>query len=87
LLEEEFDGRMRFRGDLVEVFANDRLLAPNEERTLAELRPHLDALVKRLYPGVACEMQRQQDTRERFAVTIKSNVEVAFADLAGRVLS
>jgi hypothetical protein len=86
LLEAELDGRMRFRGGELEVFAADRLLAPNDAATMSRLGPHLSALAQRLFPGVDCSLVQEPDERALFSVAIRSPVEVAFSDLAGRIL-
>lgn len=48
LLESDpaFGGRLRFRTDEMLIVTNDRLLAPNNEQTFAELRPSLEAALK-----------------------------------------
>lgn len=43
LLEEEFDGRLKFRTSELLFIANDRLLAPNDEAGWAGLRSELQA--------------------------------------------
>jgi hypothetical protein len=86
LLEEEFNGTLRFRGNELAVFAPDRLLAPNDDRTMSELRPSLDALGQRLFQGTAFDLRRELDGRDAFTVAVRSPVETAFSDLAGRIL-
>ena len=86
LLEEEFDGRMRFRGDEIEVFAPDRLFARNDDATISQLRHHLSSLAEGLYPGIEYALVRQRGEREPFTVSLRSRTDVAFSDLAGRIL-
>jgi hypothetical protein len=45
LLEEDprMSGRLRFRTDDMLIVANDRLLAPNNDETFAEIQPQLSA--------------------------------------------
>jgi hypothetical protein len=40
--EPEFGGKLKFNRDAMEVFINDRLLAPNNDETSAALRPALE---------------------------------------------
>jgi hypothetical protein len=70
--EPELEGRLRFRGDEVFVFANDRLLAPNTDETFAVLEPAVRELAGKLYPGEECTLAREADPKERFAVTVSS---------------
>ncbi len=40
--EPEFGGKLKFNRDAMEVFVNDRLLAPNSDETWVALRPELE---------------------------------------------
>lgn len=40
--EPEFGGKLKFNRDAMEVFVNDRLLAPNNDETWVALRPELE---------------------------------------------
>jgi hypothetical protein len=40
--EPEFGGKLKFNRDALEVFVNDRLLAPNSDETWVALRPALE---------------------------------------------
>jgi len=68
--EPEFAGRLSFRGDELDVFANDRLIAPNTPETLAAFEPSLADLLGKLYPDGNCELVPEPDARERFAVAV-----------------
>lgn len=69
--ETELKDRLMFRGEALQVFANDRLVAPNTEETWQAFEPVLRALLARLYPGADYELTRETDPKERFSVTIK----------------
>lgn len=73
-LEEDplLKGRIKFRGDEVEMTINDRLLAPNTEETFQALKPELAAFLNRLYAGAAYGMERKGEPRERFSVHVKT---------------
>ena len=86
LLEEELAGRMRFKGNEIEIYATDRLIAPNTEQSMSWLRPSLDVIRQKLFPGLSCDIAREEDARELLAVRFKSAAEVAFSDLTGRIL-
>jgi hypothetical protein len=83
--EESLGGRIRFPGRELQVFANDRLLAPNGEETLDGFRPALDFLLGRLYPGTDCRIESEPDPKERFAVTIDSGTPIPIAELLRRL--
>lgn len=87
LLEEEpaFAGRIRFRGDALVVFANDRLHAPNRPETLAAFQPALEALLHTLYGDAACRITPQADARERFGVHVQAAGAVSVDELLARV--
>jgi hypothetical protein len=74
-LEQEpvLDGKLRFSGNQVEIVVNDRLVAPNTWEAFEEIRPEIDFLARRLYSTTNFTLLRnQQDTRQRFNVTIST---------------
>ena len=74
LLEKEpaFGGRIQFRKDEVEVVANDRLVAPNEDATLAELEPVLSAALKGALGAKNFRISRtSSDPKERFSARVE----------------
>jgi len=83
--EPELAGRIGFRGDELALFANDRLLAPNTEATLAAVRGDVRALLARLYPGADCAVTRAPDPGERFALAVKAPGPVSVATLLDRL--
>jgi hypothetical protein len=66
-LEQEsvFRGKLRFDRDTIEVFVNDRLLAPNTEETWQALRGELESF----FGGF--EIERQGDPRDLFRVAVR----------------
>jgi hypothetical protein len=84
-LEQDFDGRMEFRGDQLLVFANDRLLAPNSEQTMKQFRPHLEQLLAKLFPSSDCKTTQASDPRERFSVSVVCDANVSLSELASRM--
>jgi hypothetical protein len=62
--EPEFQGKLHFDRDALEVFVNDRLLAPNSEETWTALRPQLEEF----FPGAAIE--RSGEARDLFRVKV-----------------
>ena len=51
------------------LFANDRLLAPNDEATEAGLGPVFETLLRRLLGGSIVRIDRAAEPREQFALT------------------
>jgi hypothetical protein len=86
-LEKDFGGRLRFRVDAIEIFANDRLRAPNEKGTIEALRPQLEAVAKRLYGANGWKLHHKEDERERFSVRLEAPAATAFSEVAARFLA
>jgi hypothetical protein len=70
LLEKEI--RLRFNTDEFVIIANDRLNAPNDEQTFAELQPVLSSALQQLFEGSKFHLARASlDRKERLTVTCK----------------
>jgi hypothetical protein len=68
----ERDARMRFNMDEFIVIANDRLNAPNNDQTFAELQPTLSAALKQVFEGAEFHFARASiDAKERFTVSCR----------------
>jgi hypothetical protein len=62
---------LAFDGARLRLIVNDRLAAPNVEETMTSLRPDIEALLARVYPGVASRIERDvADRRDRFSVEV-----------------
>lgn len=86
LLEQDaaLGGRLRFNAGSLELFANDRLHAPNQAATYDAFQPTLDALLQALYGDAKCTVARPADARSRFGVTVdgpQTSVDQALARL------
>jgi hypothetical protein len=64
------EGRLRFNAGGLEIFANDRLRAPNEPATYEAFQPTLDGLLRTLYGDAKVAVTRPTDPRSRFGVTV-----------------
>lgn len=75
-IEEEpsLQGKFKFRGDEALLIINDRLLAPNTEETFQAVKPDLENLAHTLYAGGDFTLQHKADSRERFAVEMRTPV-------------
>jgi hypothetical protein len=87
LIEDDpaFNGKLKFNGADLEIFANDRLAAPNSETTLKSLRPAVDALLAKLHPGAKFDLTREPDEKERFSVRVKVSASAPIVDLLKRL--
>jgi hypothetical protein len=62
--EDAFRGRLKFDRNTIEVFVNDRLLAPNNDETWHALRPELE----KYFSGFTIE--RRGEPRDLFRVSV-----------------
>jgi hypothetical protein len=85
--EPELQGRLKFWGDELQVFANDRLLAPNSDETWAVFEPELRELLSRLYPSADYSLSREPDPKERLSVTVKASAPAEIGALLRRLTS
>ena len=83
--EPELKGRITFGGHELELFANDRLSAPNTEETFSAIEPLLAGFLDNLYACANYSVTREPDPRERFSVTIKVPGPVKTSDLLTRL--
>src|SRR5580658_1289657 len=69
-LEQEapFRGKLKFDRKTLEVFINDRLLAPNNDETWQSLRPELE----KFFAGYT--IQREGEPRDLFRVAVSAKV-------------
>jgi hypothetical protein len=84
-LEEDprLGGKLRFNGQEIEVFVNDRLVAPNSAATFESARPDLEAFAQKLFRGDKYSLAYDggRDPRSLFSVALKSSRPFAVADL------
>jgi len=88
-LEEEprLGGNLRFGGREIEIFINDRLLAPNRAETFEAARPDLDAFARQLFGGAEYSLSydSSRDPRSLFSVTLKSSRPFSTTELLRNV--
>jgi hypothetical protein len=63
-MEPEFNGALKFNRNSLEVFVNDRLLAPNNDETWRALKPALEAYF------AGSKIERTGEPRDLFRVSI-----------------
>jgi hypothetical protein len=82
-LEEDsrLAGKLRFDGQEVEVFINDRILAPNTEASRVAADPDLQAFAKKLFGGSEYSLTYGNDPRRLFGACLKSSQIFTVTDL------
>jgi hypothetical protein len=74
-LEEEprLNGKFRFNGQEVEIFVNDRLIAPNNQATRETFDADLRTFAGKLFQGKEYSLTYGDDPRSLFTVYVKSS--------------
>ena len=78
---ESLKGKLRFNGRDIEVFINDRALAPNNDATRAAAQPELEAFFGEMFGGAEYTLTQETEPRGLFGVRAKTNKSFALADL------
>jgi hypothetical protein len=80
--EPQLEGKLRFGGQEVVIFVNDRLLAPNLASTEDILGPEFDAFARKLFAGGEYSMSdATANPRSLFTVSLKATRPFSIADL------
>jgi hypothetical protein len=79
--EPRMNGKLRFNGQEIEIFINDRLLAPNTDATREAVASDLRALSQKLFRGGEYSMSYDHDPRKLFAVSLKTTQPFSVAVL------
>jgi hypothetical protein len=79
--DARLEGRLRFNGKEMELFVNDRLLAPNQESTRQAAEPELREFLGRLFRGGDYSLSFGNDPRRLFAVSVETAQPFGVADL------
>jgi len=82
-LEEEplFGGKLRFNGQELEIFVNDRLIAPNRDATREALQPEFEIFSRRLFRESQYSLSYNNDPRRLFTAYLKASGIFSVADL------
>jgi len=79
--ETRLGGRLRFNGQEMEIFINDRLLAPNCEATREAFDSDFRSISEELFRGSKYSMSYDSDPRKLFGVCVKAAQPFALAEL------
>lgn len=85
--EAALEGKIRFNGRDVELFINDRLLAPNREEIRHAFHPDFKALFDKLFRGGDYVMSYDTDPRHLLSVAARASQSFAVADLMNNLAS
>jgi hypothetical protein len=83
--DAELAGSLKVPGNRLELFANDRLAAPNTDEAYAALEPALKAFLERLFARAPYTLTRESDPKERLSVRVQADGEVPLETLIERV--
>jgi len=86
--EPVLKGKLRFNGQEMELFVNDRLLAPNRESTLEAVKADFQGFSKQLFGGGEYSLSNGgSDPRGLFAVSLRASKSFSVADLLHNLAS
>jgi hypothetical protein len=85
--DTRLNARLNFNGHDIELFVNDRLIAPNNDETRVAIDPELRAFFNKLFAGTEYSLRYETDPRKLFGAAIHSaralTVEGLLQNLAG----
>ena len=79
--DARLEGRLRFNGRELQLFVNDRLLAPNRESTHEAAEPELRGFLGKLFRGGEYSLSFGSDPRKLFAVSVQAAQPSAVSEL------
>ena len=74
-------GKLRFNGQELELFINDRLVAPNVDATREAIEPELRVFLQKLFGGSEYSLRYNSDPRGLFSVSIRASQAFSISDL------
>lgn len=83
--EPRLEGTLRFNGQEMELFVNDRLLAPNRNSTREELQPDFDRFFDKLLDGSEYSLSYTSEPHKLFGFSVKTSQIFSTADLLARL--
>jgi hypothetical protein len=79
--EAALQGKIRFNGRDIDLFINDRMLAPNGEETRQRFDPELKAFFDTLFRGSDYSLTYDTDPRHLLGVSVRASQPFAVIDL------
>ena len=84
--EPRLGGQLRFNGQEIEVFINDRLLAPNNDETREAVDAELRAFSQKLFSGAEYSVSYERDPRKLLTASLKAGKPFSVTDLLQRLV-
>lgn len=79
--EDSMKGTLRFGGREMELFINDRALAPNTDATRSAAQPELHAFFGKLFGGADYALTHETEPRRLFTVRVRADKAFSVAEL------
>jgi len=79
--EPRLGGKFRFNGQEIEIFINDRLIAPNTAATRQAIDPDFHVFSRKLFRGKEYSISYGEDPRSLFTAYVKTAEPFSVADL------
>lgn len=78
-------GKLRFNGHEMQIFINDRLLAPNNDETREAVREDFQSFFEKLFRAGEYSISYNHNSRELFAVFVKTTQPSTVTELLERL--
>src|SRR5436853_701023 len=85
--EPSLEGKLRFNGQEVEFFINDRLLAPNRDAARETFHSDFETFFEKLFRGSEYSLSYTSELRKLFGFSLKTSRVFATADLLANLNS
>src|SRR6266566_2021555 len=79
--DSRLGGKLRFNGQEIEIFINDRLLAPNSDATRDAAGSDFQTFFQKLFRGCNFSTSYGSDARKLFTVSVKASQSFLVEDL------
>ena len=79
--DPRLEGKLRASGQEIEIFFNDRLLAPNTDATRKAAEPELKSFLQKLFRGGEYTVSYGSDPRRLFGVSVRASRPFPIAEL------
>ncbi|HTC63413.1 MAG TPA: hypothetical protein VK709_11265 [Candidatus Saccharimonadales bacterium] len=79
--EPRLNGKFRFNGEDIEIFVNDRLVAPNDSATRKSFDPDFQLFLQKLFQGNGYSIEYDNDPRSLFKASVKAAQPYSVAQL------
>ena len=79
--DSRLNGQIAFNGQEIEIFINDRMLAPNLERTREAVAPDLDTLLRKLFGSTTYSLEFTTDPRKLLEARIRASRAFSSSEL------